>query len=189
MGRKSCSPWLSAGRPFCCRGLPSAAKVAPKGSPGEYKPRVLMIVTAFKGRTSMRNEFHQSRPSVAPAGSDTGVRCRIAVLAHVGMFNLGDELLVASVLQNVRRLRPDADFCVFGMNPDDTRARHGVESFRLRPRREAWSAPSDEEVASLRARAILRKMWDRLTEGVGLSAVRSPSQARHHASFVARISS
>lgn len=80
--------------------------------------------------------MREARPPVAPVGSGAAVRCRIAILAHIGMFNLGDELLVASVLQNVRRLQPDADFCIFGMNPEDTSARHGVDSYRLRPPRE-----------------------------------------------------
>jgi polysaccharide pyruvyl transferase WcaK-like protein len=62
-------------------------------------------------------------------------RLSIGVLAHAGTRNLGDEALVAAVLQGIRRCAPDAEIRAFTGDPDDTRARHGVAAFPIRNRR------------------------------------------------------
>ena len=57
---------------------------------------------------------------------------RIGILGHVGNGNLGDEAIIAAVIESIRRRVPAADICCFTSNPADTRARHGVPSFPLR---------------------------------------------------------
>ncbi|HET9251419.1 MAG TPA: polysaccharide pyruvyl transferase family protein [Candidatus Eisenbacteria bacterium] len=58
---------------------------------------------------------------------------RIGVLGHVGNGNLGDEALIASVLQGVRDRIPDAEILAFTIRPEDTRARHGIPAVPLVP--------------------------------------------------------
>ncbi|HVH69563.1 MAG TPA: polysaccharide pyruvyl transferase family protein [Candidatus Dormibacteraeota bacterium] len=57
---------------------------------------------------------------------------RIAVFSHGGVKNLGDEALVAAVIQNVRARIPAVDLIGFTFNPDDTRERHGIPAFPIR---------------------------------------------------------
>ena len=64
-------------------------------------------------------------------GSNSRPRC-IGILAHVGNQNLGDEALVAAVIQGIRRTYPDAIIRGFTTNPRDTSSRHGIVAFPLR---------------------------------------------------------
>ena len=57
---------------------------------------------------------------------------RVGILGHVGNKNLGDEAIIAAVIQGVRRRCPDASLCAFTANPDDTIARHGIAAHPLR---------------------------------------------------------
>jgi polysaccharide pyruvyl transferase WcaK-like protein len=57
---------------------------------------------------------------------------RVGILGHVGNKNLGDEAIIAAVIQGVRRRCPDAWLCGFTANPDDTSARHGIAAYPLR---------------------------------------------------------
>ena len=57
---------------------------------------------------------------------------RVGILGHVGNKNLGDEAIIAAVIQGVRRRCPDAWLCGFTVNPDDTTARHGIAAHPLR---------------------------------------------------------
>jgi polysaccharide pyruvyl transferase WcaK-like protein len=57
---------------------------------------------------------------------------RIAVFGHVGNQNLGDEALVAAVLENVRARYPEADLYAFTSRPGDTEQRHHVPAFPVR---------------------------------------------------------
>lgn len=59
------------------------------------------------------------------------VRKSLAILAHVGNGNLGDEATVAALVQNIRARRPDADIHVFSSNPADTESRHHVPALPL----------------------------------------------------------
>ena len=61
------------------------------------------------------------------ATSGRGLR-RIAVLGNYGNLNLGDEVTLASVLQFVRRRCPGATVYALSEHPEETRARHGVET-------------------------------------------------------------
>ena len=55
----------------------------------------------------------------------------VGVLGHVGNKNLGDEALVAAVIQNVKRRYADAEIRGFTINPEDTRQRHGIRAFPI----------------------------------------------------------
>jgi polysaccharide pyruvyl transferase WcaK-like protein len=56
----------------------------------------------------------------------------IGILGHVGNHNLGDEAIIAAVVQNIRRRSPDARIYAFTRNPEDTWRRHHVPAFPIR---------------------------------------------------------
>jgi polysaccharide pyruvyl transferase WcaK-like protein len=56
-------------------------------------------------------------------------RRKIGVFSQGGLKNLGDEVLFAAVLQNVRARIPDAEIIGFTVNPEDTNQRHGIPAF------------------------------------------------------------
>jgi polysaccharide pyruvyl transferase WcaK-like protein len=55
---------------------------------------------------------------------------KIGVFGHVGNENLGDEAIIAAVIQNIRRRYPNAEIYGFTINPEDTRKRHKLRPFR-----------------------------------------------------------
>src|SRR5712692_4031375 len=57
---------------------------------------------------------------------------QIGIFGHVGTLNLGDETIIAAVLQNIRLRYPQAQIRAFTFNPDDTQARHGITSYPIR---------------------------------------------------------
>ncbi len=59
-------------------------------------------------------------------------RRTIGVFSHGGTKNLGDEALIAAVIQNVRLRVPGAEVIGFTINPRDTRERHGITCFPIR---------------------------------------------------------
>jgi polysaccharide pyruvyl transferase WcaK-like protein len=71
------------------------------------------------------------------ASSDTR---RFGVFGHVGNGNLGDESIIAAVVENIRRRYPRGDVCAFTLNPDDTHARHGIPAYPIRWRRTSGGA-------------------------------------------------
>src|SRR5579885_3229645 len=120
---------------------------------------------------------------MAPSADDRRRLCS-GVLAHAGTRNLGDEALVAAVLQGIRRRYPDAEIRAFTGDPDDTRARHGVAAFPIRRRRPpppetAAGGHGGSAAASLlaRARAVAKAVRPlrRVALGArrGLAATRS----------------
>lgn len=56
----------------------------------------------------------------------------IGVFSHGGTKNLGDEALLAAVIQNIRRRVPGAEVLGFTISPDDTLRRHGIPCFPIR---------------------------------------------------------
>jgi len=76
---------------------------------------------------------------------------RIGVLGHVGNENLGDEALIASVLQGVRARIPDAELLAFTVRPEDTRARHGIPAVPLVPGLGATPPPPSSPAPRARA--------------------------------------
>lgn len=73
----------------------------------------------------------QSQPPAVHGESMT-----VGLLHHTGGGNLGDESTQAAGIQNIRRRWPHASIVGLTMNPDDTRARHGIPSYAIR--RKIW---------------------------------------------------
>jgi polysaccharide pyruvyl transferase WcaK-like protein len=57
---------------------------------------------------------------------------KIALLHHVGGGNLGDDATLDTVMQNIKRRRPNAVMAAFTINPDDTKQRHRIPSYPIR---------------------------------------------------------
>jgi polysaccharide pyruvyl transferase WcaK-like protein len=57
---------------------------------------------------------------------------KIALLHHVGGGNLGDDATLDTVIQNIRRRRPNAVIAAFTANPNDTRQRHRIPCYPIR---------------------------------------------------------
>src|SRR5438445_5917266 len=57
---------------------------------------------------------------------------RIGILGHVGTKNLGDEAIMAAVIQEIRERRPAAEIIGITFDPADTQERHAIPSFPLR---------------------------------------------------------
>ena len=79
---------------------------------------------------------------------------KIGVFSHGGTKNLGDEALLAAVVQNVRLRVAGAEVIGFTINPEDTRARHGIPCFPIRrtgkvtPSQSTVSASVSSEISS-----------------------------------------
>jgi polysaccharide pyruvyl transferase WcaK-like protein len=84
---------------------------------------------------------------------------KIGIFGHVGTQNLGDETIIAAVIQNIRLRYPDAEIRAFTFNPEDTALRHGIASFPIRrlngvppaqnrsKQQESASSPASEPVS------------------------------------------
>lgn len=57
---------------------------------------------------------------------------RIGIFGHVGNENLGDEAIIAAVIQNIRHRYPDVEIYGFSINPTDTLKRHKVATSPIR---------------------------------------------------------
>jgi len=97
---------------------------------------------------------------------------KIGILGHVGNQNLGDEALIAAVVQNVRRRYPETELRGFTVYPHDTEQRHRIPAFPIRrmnggptstpqPRLTAHP-PGHWRSASARAWRVLRARLKRL---------------------------
>jgi polysaccharide pyruvyl transferase WcaK-like protein len=77
----------------------------------------------------------------------------IGIFGHVGTQNLGDETIIAAVIQNIRSRYPDAQIRAFTFNPEDTCSRHGIPAFpirrkKVRPVTAAKSVPAPAPTAA-----------------------------------------
>src|SRR5690349_737954 len=54
---------------------------------------------------------------------------RVAFVSPSGLGNLGDAAIIDSLIAGVRLRSPGAELVGFTLNPEDTRARHGVEAY------------------------------------------------------------
>ncbi len=88
---------------------------------------------------------------------------KIGIFGHVGNQNLGDEAIIAAVIQNIRHRYADAKIYGFTINPEDAQQRHGIRAFPIRrtdkKRKEGkrhstqtMSARQPEEQSNLRQR-------------------------------------
>lgn len=57
---------------------------------------------------------------------------KIGILGHVGNKNLGDEAIIAAVVENIKERIPEAHIIGYAINPEDTTARHGIPAFPIR---------------------------------------------------------
>ncbi len=71
----------------------------------------------------------------------SGIQRKIGVFSHGGTKNLGDEALLAAVIQNIRARIPGANLIGFTINPDDTQHRHGIPAFPIRRLQKSSPAP------------------------------------------------
>lgn len=70
--------------------------------------------------------------AVPPEHVRVSHRKRIGILGHVGNKNLGDEAIIAAVIQNIRRRCQSVEIIGFTIVPTDTEERHGIRSFPIR---------------------------------------------------------
>jgi len=56
----------------------------------------------------------------------------VAIMGHVGVGNLGDEAIIASIVARFRERAPNVRLIAFTLNPRDTTARHGIAAYPLR---------------------------------------------------------
>lgn len=71
----------------------------------------------------------------------------VGVFGHYGNENMGDEAIVAAVIEEVRRRYPKARVLGFSIVPEDTRRRHGIESYPIR----RDTAPANPKLVAERA--------------------------------------
>ena len=86
----------------------------------------------------------------------------IGVFGHYGNENMGDEAIVAAVIEEVRRRYPQARVLGFSIVPEDTHRRHGIESYPIR----RDTAPADPKLVAERA-------WSEPPEATENTGVRS----------------
>jgi polysaccharide pyruvyl transferase WcaK-like protein len=65
-----------------------------------------------------------------PASEPKSAR-RIAIWGHFHGANLGDDVVVSSMIDHLRARLPGAEIVAISLNPADTHARHGIEAFPL----------------------------------------------------------
>lgn len=71
------------------------------------------------------------RPSSEPLFAASKRHC-VGVFGHFGNENLGDESIIAALLNNLRSRIRQAEFIAFSLRPDDTTTRHGVAAYPIR---------------------------------------------------------
>ena len=64
--------------------------------------------------------------------SDIKADATIGVFGHYGRWNLGDESIIAGVIQNIAKRLPKARIVCFSRNPLDTSNRYNVEAYPVR---------------------------------------------------------
>ncbi len=65
----------------------------------------------------------------------------IGIVGFYGSGNLGDETVVAILINKIREHYPNARICGFSLNPTDTEQRHGIKAFPIWWRSEAHFVP------------------------------------------------
>jgi polysaccharide pyruvyl transferase WcaK-like protein len=56
---------------------------------------------------------------------------KIGLLDHMGLGNLGDAATQDAVIHHLRLRHPDAQICLFSLDPEDSARRHGLQSFPI----------------------------------------------------------
>lgn len=107
----------------------------------------------------------------------------IGIMDHMGAGNLGDDTTQTAVIANVRQRWPDAAIVGFTMNPPDTEARHGIQSYPLR--RRTWDRPG-EALGQRVSIAQERQSTIRRTFAAVASIARKPRTLVSELAFLAR---
>jgi polysaccharide pyruvyl transferase WcaK-like protein len=71
---------------------------------------------------------------------------KIALLHHVGSGNLGDDVTLDTIIENIRRRCPNALIAAFTANPEDTKQRHQLPSYPIRRTPWGWYQPPTPEL-------------------------------------------
>lgn len=79
---------------------------------------------------------------------------RVAIWGHYHGRNLGDDVVVSAIAQNLRARCPDIELVGISLSPDDTRQRHGFDAIPLR-----WSAIPAEGQGTVGASTRMLKRW------------------------------
>ena len=90
---------------------------------GRGAGRAAVVDPSVVGAPGTRVAFGPGLPRGVPDGMS-----RIVLSGYYGFHNLGDEAVLAATVQELRRLRPDAEITVLSASPGETRRVHGVES-------------------------------------------------------------
>ena len=56
---------------------------------------------------------------------------RIGIVGHYGVGNLGDDTVVAILINKIREHYPNAEVLGFSLKPADTERRHGIKAFPI----------------------------------------------------------
>ena len=99
---------------------------------------------------------------------------RIAVWGHYHGHNLGDEMVVSTIVSAVRRRRPLAEIVGVSMTTGDTVARHGIKAYPINPGMPVFR-PRGEDLSSRGTRASVIA-WSRASPERARSIVRSRSR-------------
>src|ERR1700730_2442931 len=87
---------------------------------------------------------------VMPVSTDSSSRPpRIGIAGYYGCGNLGDDTVVAILINTIKEYYPNADLVGFSLSPADTERRHGIKAFHLR---------NQDETRSLRKSAASRSV-------------------------------
>jgi polysaccharide pyruvyl transferase WcaK-like protein len=101
--------------------------------------------------------------------SDQATQGTVAVIGNYGNSNLGDEATLAAIIEQIRRRRPNPKIIALSVDPDDTRARHGVTALA------AWGRPRKPRPAEAPAPRHSRlSIWMRNAVRPFTSIVRGP---------------
>lgn len=102
--------------------------------------------------------------SKMPKTNERLISRKFGIFGHVGNENLGDEAIIAAVIQNIRHHYPNAQICGFTANPDDTAKRHQIECFYIR--RMAKSSIREGKASRENSSAILMRRQSNLREEI-----------------------
>jgi len=84
-----------------------------------------------------------------PASNDRSSRPpRIGIAGYYGCGNLGDDTVVAILINTIKEYYPNADLVGLSLSPADTERRHGIKAFHLR---------NQDETRSLSKSAVSRR--------------------------------
>jgi polysaccharide pyruvyl transferase CsaB len=84
---------------------------------------------------------------------------RVLIAAYAGFGNCGDELIVASMIEHLRELRPAASFNVLSGEPAATRAMHGVNSIAWRDINRLIGEIRSSDLVLLGGGGLLQDYW------------------------------